>query len=283
MILIDYSAIAIAPLAIGACHYEDTEMIRHMILNSIRMHRTKFKKKYGEVVIIADGGGNWRKKLYPQYKGKRASHREESKIDWKIAFENIDKVFREIGENFPYKTIRQWGCEADDTIAELVHLTQEFGRTEPVMIISADKDFIQLQKYQNVDQFSTVTKKPVRDDDPILYRANHIIKGCPGDGVPCCLEDDDQLMEGRKKQVLSKTKREQLIADPKCFGPEVYRNWMRNKVMIDLLEDRHCPIETRKEIINSFETQVPPHGKVLNYLIKNNCRRLLDNVAEFIN
>ena len=51
------------------------------------------------------------------------------------------------------------GCEADDVIGALVHNTQEFGNFEPIMIISSDKDFIQLQKFSNVKQFSPLQKK----------------------------------------------------------------------------------------------------------------------------
>ena len=46
MILIDYSGIAIAPIAMGAVAADDIDMVRHMILNSIRMYRQKFKQ-YG--------------------------------------------------------------------------------------------------------------------------------------------------------------------------------------------------------------------------------------------
>lgn len=149
MIIIDYSGVSIAPIAMGVAGV-DENLIRHMILNSIRMYRNKFKDKYGEIVIVADGGGNWRKKVYPEYKGNRSKNREESKIDWEEAFRIIGMVRDELRDNFPYKVIHQWGCEADDTIAELVKWTQEFGNHEEVMIVSADKDFKQLQKYNNV-------------------------------------------------------------------------------------------------------------------------------------
>ena len=145
MILLDFSGIAIAPIVMGQAKYNDENLIRHMILNSIRMYRQKFKD-YGEMVIVADGGGNWRKEVYPEYKGKRKQNREESKIDWDVAFKNITMVLDEIKENMPWKVIHQWGCEADDSIAEITKWTQEFGNYEKVMIVSSDHDFIQLQK-----------------------------------------------------------------------------------------------------------------------------------------
>ena len=158
MILIDYSGISIAPIVMNQAKFNDENLLRHMILNTIRMYRQKFKE-YGEVVIVADGGGNWRKEVYPEYKFKRKSNREESNIDWDEAFRIINMVLQEIKDNFPYKVIHQWGCEADDSIAEIVKWTQEFGNYEKVMIVSADKDFKQLQKFDNVRQFSPMTKK----------------------------------------------------------------------------------------------------------------------------
>jgi hypothetical protein len=70
MILIDFNGIAIGNVVVQRLS-ADENLIRHMILNSIRMYRQKFHKEYGEVVIVADGAGNWRKDAYPQYKASR--------------------------------------------------------------------------------------------------------------------------------------------------------------------------------------------------------------------
>jgi hypothetical protein len=60
MIIIDYNGIALGSIVVQKQLNED--MIRHMILNTIRMYRSKFNKEYGEVVIAADGPNNWRLK-----------------------------------------------------------------------------------------------------------------------------------------------------------------------------------------------------------------------------
>ena len=284
MIIIDYSGIAMAPVVMGQARYDDENLLRHMILNSIRMYRQKFKK-YGEVVIVADAGGNWRKDIYPEYKFKRKANREKSKIDWDEAFRIMSMVRDELKENFPYKVIHEWGCEADDVIAELVHYTQEFGNHEEVMIVSADHDFIQLQRYDNVKQFSPNTKKFVKSDDPQQYRLEHFLKGCSGDGVPNVLSDDDTFaVEGKRQNTLSKKKKEALLNDPQSLGEQVYRNYQRNKKMIDLI-DTACPQSVRSSIINNFESQNKREnrGKVFPYLVSKNCRLLLENVQEFIN
>lgn len=282
MILLDFSGIAIAPIVMGQARYDDVNLIRHMILNSIRMYRRKFKD-YGDMVIVADGGGNWRKDVYPEYKGKRKTNREESKIDWEQAFKNITTVLDEIKTEMPYKVIHQWGCEADDSIAEITKWTQEFGNWEKVMIVSADHDFIQLQKYGNVEQFSPNTKKFVKNDNPRLYQMEHILKGCSGDGVPNVLSDDDTfLVEGKRQNVLSAKKKAALLEDPHALGEDVYRNYLRNKKMIILTDESECPDVVKKEIINKFETyETPARNKVLPYLISKQCRLLVEVVEEF--
>jgi len=149
MILIDYNAIAISNVVAMKMEVEE-DMVRHMILNSIRMHRVKNKAKYGEIVICCDGFKNWRKDAFPPYKHKRKDARKESKMDWKELFRITNMVQQEIKDNFPYKVVDVAECEADDVIGVLVEQTQEFGQHEEVMIISGDKDFAQLQKYENV-------------------------------------------------------------------------------------------------------------------------------------
>ena len=282
MILLDFSGVSIAPIAMGAAQV-DEHLIRHMVLNSIRMYKQKFKE-YGDMVIVCDAGGNWRKDEYPEYKGNRKNSRQESKIDWDEAFRILNMVRDEITENLPYKVIHQWGCEADDSIAEIVKWTQEFGNYEEVMIVSADRDFKQLQKFDNVKQYSNITKKFVREPNPRLFLQEHILTGCSGDGVPNVLSDDDTLINPDKRQPpLTKKKKEALLEDPRALGDTVYRNWCRNKKMIDLTEESQCPEVVKTEIINTFESQdnMSKKSKVLPYLIQKRCRLLIECVEEF--
>jgi len=284
MILLDFSGIAIAPVVMGKVGSNDENLIRHMILNSIRMYKQKFKS-YGDMVIVADAGGNWRKDAYPEYKGKRKKTRDASVIDWDVAFSHINMVLDEIKANMPWKVIHQWGCEADDAIAEITKWTQDFGNYEDVMIVSSDHDFIQLQKFNNVKQFSPTTKKFVTNEDPRWFQADHILRGCTGDGVPNVLSDDDTFItDGKRQNVLSKKKKESLMANPHALGETVYRNFLRNKKMIVLTEESECPDVVKKDIINKFEEQetTSKRSKVLPYLISKQCRLLVEVVEEFL-
>lgn len=283
MILIDFNGIAIGNVVVQRLA-ADENLIRHMILNSIRMYRQKFYREYGEVVIVADGAGNWRKDVYPQYKASRKKSRDESSIDWTEIFRIINMIRDEIRDNFPYKVMHQYGCEADDVIAQIAMETQEFGKHEPVMIVSADKDFIQLQKYDNIKQFSPMTKKFVKHSNPRLYMMEHIFRGDGGDGVPNVLSDDNVFVDGRRQSPVTKKKIESWIQAEdlkQAMGDDIYRNYLRNKKLIDLTE---TPISIKQEIINTYESQDQSKNKskVFNYLIQKRCKLLLESVQEFI-
>ena len=283
MILIDYNAVAIGNLVVQRLNV-DENLIRHMILNSIRMYRQKFQNEYGEVVIVADGAGNWRRDVFPQYKYKRRKNREESSIDWNEAFRIINMVRDEIRDHFPYKVMHMPKCEADDVIAKLALETQEFGKHEPVMIISADHDFIQLHKYDNIKQYSPMLKKFVKDKNPRLYSMTHIFKGDGGDGVPNVLSDDNVFVDERRQTPVTKKKLDVWLEAEdlqKVMGDTIYRNYLRNKKMIDLTE---TPDFIKEQIINNFESQDPKKnkGKVFPYLVQKRCKRLVECVQEFI-
>jgi hypothetical protein len=279
MILIDYNAIAISNVVTQKLDI-DENLVRHMILNSLRMHRVKNKAKYGEIVICCDGFKNWRKDAFPPYKHKRKDARKESKMDWKELFRITNLVQQEIKDNFPYKVVDVAECEADDVIGVLVEQTQEFGNHEEVMIISGDKDFAQLQKYDNVAQYSPVQKKFIKTDTPRKQLMELILKGDTSDGVPNVLSGDNVFVEGVRQTPLRQNKIDQLINDPKSMGEEIYRNYLRNKKLIDLSE---TPDSVRKEIIYNYNNQeVSDRGKVFPYLVDKRCRMLLESVEEFV-
>lgn len=281
MILIDYNGIAIANIVIEKLDIQE-DLIRHMILNSIRLHRKKFHAKYGEIVICADGQNNWRYDAFPQYKANRKKTRkQDSKIDWSEVFRISNMVLEEIRDNFPWKVIKINEVEADDIIAQVAMNTQEFGQFEEVMIISADKDFAQLQKFTNVHQYSPTQKKFIVEENPKKQKIELILRGDQADGVPNVLSNDNCMVEGIRQHPLRQKAIDKLIDDPKSMGEEVYRNYLRNKKLIDLEE---LPESLKTRIINNFESQDAnvKKQKVLPYLIEKRCRMLIDEIGDFI-
>lgn len=284
MILLDYSQIALSNIIVQKLN--DENMIRHMILNSIRMYNKKYRAEYGQMVICVDSPNNWRKTVYPAYKANRKKKRDSSSdMDWPEVFRIINTIREELQQNFPYKVIQVEGAEADDIIGSLTLQTQEFGQHEPVMIVSSDKDFIQLHRFNNVKQFSPIQKKMVADKNPLTYMWNHIMRGDTGDGVPNILSADNTFVDSLKQTPLRQTRIDEWIESSdrlrEVMPEEIYRNYQRNKKLIDLTE---TPDDLNQKIINTFNTQkLPMKMKVLNYLIKKRCKHLIEVVEEFYN
>jgi 5'-3' exonuclease len=279
MILIDYSGIAISNIFAQKMTVSE-DMVRHMILNSLRMYNLKYRKEYGAMVIACDGG-SWRKQIYPQYKAHRKANRDSSGLDWTEFFRILNLVRDEIADNFPYKVVRVDNIEADDIIGTLAERTQNFGMHEPVMIISADKDFIQLQQYSNVKQYSPMTKSFVKEKDPFKYLCEHIMRGDSGDGIPNVLSPDNTFIDKIRQKPISAKKIEQWIASysnlDTVMDRETYRNFQRNQILIDL---NRVPQDKKDLIINTFDS-VKTNSTILNYLISNRCTQLIECAEEF--
>ena len=161
MILVDMNQISLASVMMHLNMKKTTKpeenMVRHMILNSLRMYRGKFNGEYGELILCYDSKHYWRRDYFPQYKCNRKKIRESSNLDWDAIFECLNNIKQELKDYFPYKHLEVYGAEADDIIAALcLELEFDNGKT---LILSGDKDFIQLHKYVNVSQYSPITKK----------------------------------------------------------------------------------------------------------------------------
>ena len=254
----------------------DENMVRHMILNSIRMYRKEHYNEYGEVVLTWDSKHSWRRDYFPEYKASRRKGREESDLNWDEIFGTLNKIRNEIKENFPYKYLEVFGAEADDIIGFLC----EENRDEKIMIISGDKDFIQLQKYPNVKQWSPITKKDVNGFNPTTYLKEHILRGDTSDGVPNVLSPDNTFTDGLRQRPLSRKKIQSwLVGGGSDWNDEVKRNFQRNLTLIDLTK---TPEELKNQI--RLEYNNAPHGdrsKLLNYFMIYKLKELTENIGEF--
>ena len=281
MIILDYNGIAISNIMTGHVNIEEG-VVRHQILNSIRIYRKKHKDKFGEIVIVADGYKNWRKDVFPQYKAHRKAAQTASPFDWKHVFQLTGQIYKELQETFPYVAISMDQCEADDIIGELVRRTQEFGQGEDVLIISSDKDFAQLQKYTNVSQYSPKLKGMINDTNPRLNLQKMILGGDRADGVPNVLSKDDTFIEGLRQTPLRQDTIDKLLADPKSAGDEVYRNYLRNKKLMDLDETPQHLREAINDKYNQLSQVVPNRRKVMPYLVAHDCNVLLQTIGDFV-
>ena len=285
MIIVDYSGIAIAAIFSQDRPEEIQEgLIRHMILNTIRRYNTKFRDEYGQMIIACDNT-SWRKEKFEFYKAKRKTSREESPLDWGHFFTLLNGIRDEIAEEMPYPVVHVDRAEADDVIATLVESTQEFGQNEPVMIVSSDKDFIQLHRYSNVKQFSPMKRAELKVDDPLFYKFEHICKGDVSDGVPNMLSADNTFVEGGRQTPMRAKKIKEWydlypnLCDEGGMTQEQYRNYCRNKLMIDL----DCiPHDIKENIMNKYKSQQgKSNTKVLNYLITKRMNMLVESAKDF--
>ena len=281
MIIMDMNQITLASLMMHLnmtkTDEPDESMVRHMILNSIRMYRSQFNKDYGEIVLTYDSKHYWRRDFFPNYKAGRRKGREKDSKDWDLIFGVLNKIKAEFKENLPYKYLEVYGAEADDIIATLC---KNFCNDDKIMIVSGDKDFIQLQKYSNVQQYSPILKKYVNGHDPVTYIKEHILKGDTSDGVPNVLSPDNTFVDGMRQRPLGKKKIENwLDIDIDDLQDEVKRNYQRNDTLINL--DK-IPEELEKEIMVEFDgAPCGDRSKLLNYFVQSRLKNLMNDIGEF--
>jgi len=278
VIIIDMNQISVASLMMHLNMTKqktvDEDMVRHMILNSVRLYRNMFKEKYGEVVLTYDSRHYWRRDFFPQYKASRRKSREKDLKDWDNIFSALNMIKAEFKENLPYKYLEVYGAEADDIIGTLCKKERE-----PIMIVSGDKDFIQLHKYNNVHQYSPIVKKHITGHNPDTYIRTHILKGDTSDGVPNVLSVDDTFTEGIRQRPLGKKKIETWLESMDSMPDETKRNYQRNEKLISL--DK-IPQDLEEQILS--EIDAAPHGdrsKLLNYFIKNRLKELTESIGDF--
>ena len=274
--LVDFSQIVIGSYMM-ASKFSDANIdtVRPAVLNTLRLYRTKFVSEFGELILCCDDRKTWRKEIFPNYKASRKKTRAATSIDWENLYECLNQLKEELTEWFPYKLIQVEKAEADDVIAILVGLINERS-----LILSSDKDFVQLHQF-NVRQYSPIQKKFVEGDAKWSLHEK-IIKGDVGDGVPNIMSDDNVFVdEGRRQKPITKKKVDawyELNPDMYCSS-EMLRNYNRNKQLVDLGE---VPESIRINITKQFETmQVGERSRLLTYFVNHRLKNLTENLSEF--
>lgn len=295
MIIVDYSQTAISTLMAELRGRTDAEisapLIRHMIINALRSYKNKFGKEFGQLVIACDNKKYWRKQMFPYYKANRKKARDDSGFDWHAIFEALNQIKTEIAENFPYPVVETDTAEADDIIASLVIWSQEHELIQegldmvpqPVLILSGDHDFTQLQKYKNVKQYSPIHKKWVKATEGINEIVmEHILLGDKGDGVPNFLSPDDVFVSGGRQKPIRKKDLEtwKKLDVTHWNGTPHEANIRRNQQLVDL---HMIPQDIVHNIINNYTQQkdVRDKSQLLNYFIAHKMKNLMEHITEF--
>jgi hypothetical protein len=297
MILVDYSQVALAAILtfqreLKGSEAEVKNLIRHVTLSTIKSYKKKYGKDYGEMVICCDGRKYWRKDFFEFYKGMRKSNRDKSDLDWKLIFDTLSEMRTDLATYFPYRVIHVDRAEADDIIAVMVKYLQEnqliqqglVEEPQKVLILSSDKDFKQLQLFDNVKQWSPMQKKYITatQREIIEHKIEHIVKGDTGDGVPNILSKDDVFMKGERQKPMSAKRLQEFFENGfiACKNDEERRNWHRNSTLVDF---DHIPADVSEDIIKAYINIIPNTDKmkIMNYLMENRCRLLLDEIEDF--
>lgn len=283
MIIMDLNQVMISTLMAQIGNHTnitiDEGLLRHMIFNTIRFNNKKFRNQYGELVVACDDKYYWRRDVFAHYKAHRKKDREKSELDWNAIFNILNQIRDDIKQYFPYKVIQIERAEADDVIATLV---EKHAGDQPILILSGDKDFIQLHKFKDVKQFNPVQKKAVKHSDPVSYLKEHIVKGDRGDGIPNIASNDDVFVSGgRQKPIRSSTYQTVIQADIDNImwdDPILERNWQRNRMLVDLTM---IPQHIKDQVIDSYDSQHNKRGNIIDYFIIHKLTSLTEQIGDF--
>ena len=145
--------------------------------------------KAGTIIVCADGGSNYRKEIYPEYKANRkerfADQTEQEAKEFEMFMAEFQDTLTLIKQKYPVFHFR--GVEADD-IAAYITLNFDF---DDCWLVSSDKDW-DLLINDKVSRFSTVTRKETtvhnwdehydfEIEDYITFKC---LTGDKGDNVP---------------------------------------------------------------------------------------------------
>lgn len=283
MILIDFSGILMASTFVALKEQDvfSPGLFRHLVLNTILNIKNKFGSKYGEIIVCLDShNGYWRKEEFPYYKYKRKEQKKSSRakkdIDWKLVDQTYKEICNEFIEELPYKSIRINMLEADDIIATLAI---RFHTEQPIIIISRDGDFKQLQRFKGIKQWDPQSCKMVVESHPTEYLKQHIITGDNGDGIPNILSENNVFFMGtrqsaiRKKDLLS-----WINKDVREFADTtvILERYRENERLIDLTK---IPDKYKEQVLDTYDSPNQGHNRNLyTYLVKHKCINLIDHI-----
>lgn len=151
-----------------------------------------------EVVLAFDGAKNWRKTFtkrapdeknddcvtFKVYKGNRRDKMTDAELEKLKRFDEHVVEFREMLKEYTgLLVLHHERLEADDLIGGFIASK----RKESHLIVSADRDYLQLQRFPNVTQLDPKTGKKLNlidyDNDAEFFMFQKCVRGDAGDNV----------------------------------------------------------------------------------------------------
>jgi 5'-3' exonuclease len=115
------------------------KMLYGLLLDSLEKSLESYSRlfPFDNIYLVSDSITNWRKKIYPEYKGTR---KKDNNIDWDF----VSTIYREFKENLNNRVqlYEEKLIEGDDWISYLTKKSNREGKS--VLIISNDGDLKQL-------------------------------------------------------------------------------------------------------------------------------------------
>lgn len=282
MILVDFHAIVIANIMQTLIMNENLELkedlVRYMTINTLRLIKLRFGNLYGKIVISCDNKNYWRKDIFPFYKAKRIKDKQESSINWSEIHSYLEKIKKEIDDNFPcFEVLEINKAESDDIIAVLTSLYSNNG--ENCLIISRDKDFFQLHS-PTVKQFDWIGDKFITIEDPLKTLFEHICKGDSADGIPNVMSPEDSFITGKRQKPMMQKKMD-LWYTEKNIPDEIKPRFEKNHSLINF---RSIPTDIREEIANTFiqKSINKKKNNIIKYFQEFHLKEMYENYQDFV-
>lgn len=276
LVIASYMAMATSGSA-DAFGVVDEDIVRHVSLDGIRFINSKFRGRYGEPILAIDSSkGSWRKEVFPYYKAHRSVNRKKSNIDWPELLRIMSVVKTEIKENFPYKVIEVDRAEADDIIGVLAR--RAVAEQQDCMIVSGDKDFIQLQINNDfIQQWDKRTDTYVGSSDPKRYLFEHVLKGDSGDGIPNILSPADSFVNKIRQKPMTQKRLDEYWDDPTPL-----KDSFRFRDNLKIIDLRYTPTELISQINEQFDNyQAKDRSTMKQFFIDKRLRKLYENIQDF--
>ena len=122
------------------------------------------------IYFISDSKKNWRKNIYPEYKGKR---KKDDEIDWEFVFDTFDKFKENIKRRHNCLLYQIEPFEGDDIIAHIVTETNKEGGSN--LILSNDGDLHQLLKFSTTNNYINMIYNYKFQDEKLYMPENYSI------------------------------------------------------------------------------------------------------------
>lgn len=166
----------------GPADADAAGLAMHISLNTIK----SFYKKHqpDQLAVVFEGGKNWRKTYTASDEciSKRGYKANRVKDASMVPFFELIKGFEELArEHTSLVCLSNPILEGDDLIGGYARRFAEAG--DEVIILSGDKDFVQLLKYPNITLINPDNGKPREIEDPDFFMFEKCFRGDKGDNV----------------------------------------------------------------------------------------------------